>query len=277
MVMTLVVSNRKGGTGKTTVSVNLAAELAALGMRVLLVDLDSQNHCAVGLGLKATKGIPTVHDLFRNARRPLWSAIHQTAWPNLSLAPADPLFEHGSGLRDEKLLGRALSHETITDAFDLVILDTPPSLDILLINALNAADSVIVPYVPHPLSFEGVKQLMRVLFRVKTSTNPGLRIHGFLPIMLAEHIKEHLAITGEIAHQFGGPRVLAGIRNDIKLAESFGVGQPIRYYAPKSRAAGDFAVLGGTVAQTIGIGHPSMGGAVTAAAAHSWSPVPEAP
>lgn len=103
---------------------------------------------------------------------------------------------------------------------------------------------MIVPYVPHPLSLEGVKQLMRVLFTVKSGVNPDLRIDGFLPVMVAEHIKQHRAITAEIGHQFGMPRLLPGIRNDIKLAEAFGAGQPIRIFAPKSRAGEDFAALG---------------------------------
>src|SRR5665647_1148688 len=104
MAVTFVVSNRKGGTGKTTVSVNIAAELAAQGHRVLLVDLDSQSHCAVGVGIKVGKGTPTAHDIFRSADARLASVVQQTAFKNLSLAPADPLFEHGEGLRDEGLL-----------------------------------------------------------------------------------------------------------------------------------------------------------------------------
>ena len=257
MLQSLVISNRKGGTGKTTVSVNLAAELAAQGLRVLLVDLDSQNHCAVGLGVQTPRGAATVHDLFRDATATLAAAVQATAYPNLFLVPADPLFEHGSGFRDEGLLGRALLEEGIGAAFDLVILDTPPSLDILLINALSAAQGIIVPYVPHPLSYEGVRQLMRVLFRIKSGANPALKIIGFLPVMVAEHIRQHRDITGEIAHQFGAPRVLSGIRTDIKLAEAFGAGQPIRRYAPRSRAAGDFAALAQAVADALGEAVPS--------------------
>jgi chromosome partitioning protein len=251
MPATLVVSNRKGGAGKTTVSVNLAAELAASGRRVLLVDLDSQSHCAMGLGIKVGKTTPTSHDLFRNQDARLAAAILPTAYPNLALIPADPLFEHGSGRRDEGLLAQALSEEDMTAAFDVVILDTPPSLDILLLNALMAADWVLIPYVPHPLSFEGVRQLTRVLFKIISGPNPGLKLAGFLPMMAAEHIRQHRAVNSDVARQFGDLRMLPGIRNDIRLAESFGAGKPVHYYAPQSRAANDFAVLAAAISEKV--------------------------
>ncbi len=240
----IAISNRKGGTGKTTVSVNLAAELAALGRRVLLVDLDSQGHCAVGLGIKLTRGDAAVHGIFTDPDVRLASVIRETAFENLSLAPADQLFEHGSGLRDECRLARALAEEEIAASFDVVIVDTPPSLDILLLNALTAANWVLVPYVPHHLSFEGVRQLMRVLFKVMTGANPGLKILGFLPNTTADHIRLHRAVTGEVSRQFGAHRVLTGIRSDIRLAEAFAAGKPVRHYAPTSRGALDFADLG---------------------------------
>ena len=249
MAITFVVSNRKGGTGKTTVSVNLAAELAALGLRVLLVDLDSQGHCAVGLGIKVSKATPTVHDIFRRIDARLATAVQPTAFDKLALAPADTLFEHGEGLRDEGLLKRAFAEEEIVTNFDVVILDTPPSLDILLLNALTAANWVVVPFVPHPLSSEGVKQLMRVLFKIISGTNQQLKLAGFLPMMGNDNIRIHRTVTGDVANQFGASRLLPIIRNDIRLAEAFAAGKPIRYYAPKSRAAEDFARLGTFLAQ----------------------------
>lgn len=249
MAVTIVVSNRKGGTGKTTVSVNVAAELAALGLRVLLVDLDSQGHCAVGVGVKVGKGSPTVHDIFRSADARLATAVHKTAFDNLSLAPADPLFEHGEGLRDEGLLKRALAETDIVANFDVIILDTAPSLDILLLNALTAANWVVVPFIPHPLASEGVKQLMRVLFKIISGSNQQLKLAGFLPMMGNDNIRIHRGVTGDVAHQFGASRLLPAIRGDIRAAEAFAAGKPVRYYAPKSRAAEDFAELGKMLAQ----------------------------
>lgn len=249
MAVTLVISNRKGGTGKTTVSVNIAAELAALGRRVLLVDLDSQGHCAVGLGIKVSKGTPTVHDIFRKTEAKLAAAVQPTAFERLSLAPADPLFEHGEGLRDEHLLKRALAVDEIATNFDVVILDTPPTHDILLLNALTAANWVVVPYLPHPLAVEGARQLMRILFKIISGENPELKLAGFLPMMANDNIRIHCKVNGDVEQQFGSSRMLPFIRNDIRLAESFGAGKPIRYFAPQSRAAQDFAHLGAQLAR----------------------------
>ena len=245
----IAISNRKGGTGKTTVSVNLAAELAARGKRVLLIDLDSQGHCAVGVGLKPQTNERRVHSLFLDTTATLSDAIRPTAINNLWLAAADPLFDHGSGKHNDQRLRNAIKDEKLSQRFDLIIIDTPPSLDALLVNGLMAATRVLVPYVPHYLSYEGVRQLVRVLFKIMTSDNRGLKILGFLPTMTADHIKQHRAITGEVSHQFGAHRVLAGIRNDIRLAEAFAAGQPIRLYAPKCRGAADFAQLAGHIAE----------------------------
>ena len=240
MARVLVVTNRKGGTGKTATAVNLAAELAANGERVLLVDLDTQGHCAVGLGIPVKKGEPTVHDLFASGA-PLVPALRGSAWDKLHLLPADPLFEHGSGSRDETLLRRALQEEGLQARYDTIVLDTPPSLDILLLNALHAADRVLVPFLPHFLAGEGVRQLARVLFRV-ASNRPAqsLRLLGFLPIMCDTRIGQHRQVTGSVTHQFGASRMFPGIRNDIRVAESFAAGKPVRYFAPKTRAAEDY-------------------------------------
>lgn len=247
-VQVIAVSNRKGGAGKTTTAVNLAAELAATGLRVLLCDLDSQGHCAIGLGIKVLPGEVCLHGIFNPAPIRLLSAVRDTPFANLSLAPADQLFEHGSGVRNELILRQALADPDITARFDIVIVDTPPSLDLLLLNALAAAQWVLVPYVPHPLSFEGVRQLMRIMFKVMSQFNPRLKVLGFLPMTAAEHIRQHRHVSADVARQFGAHRVLSGIRNDIKLAESFGAGKPIRYYAATSRGAQDFAALAASLA-----------------------------
>lgn len=237
----LVVTNRKGGTGKTTTAVNLAAEWAAQGRRVLLIDLDTQGHCGVGLGVVVKRGEATIHDWLQHDTLPLRSVIRSTPCAHLDLAPADPLFEHGSGLNDTQRLAQALRSEGLLESYDLIVIDTPPSLDTLLLTALVAAQWVLVPFLPHALSNEGIKSLARVLFKVSSGPNPDLRLLGFLPLMIDKRICHHREMSQGVAHQFGAKRLLSGIRTDIKLAEAFAHRIPIRDYAPKSRGAEDYA------------------------------------
>ncbi len=240
-VSTLVITNRKGGTGKTTTAVNLAAEFAAGGRRVLLIDLDTQGHCAVGLGIQVGRGEPTLHDLLRDPAQRLRPRIRPTRWPGLDLVPADALFDHGAGPGDPARLAQALRDEGLLADYDLVLLDTPPSLDVLLMNALVAAQHVLVPFVPHALSAEGIRSLIRVLFQVSTRYNPGLRLLGLLPLMQDRRISHHRDVAEGVAHQFGAQRLLSGVRGDIKLVEAFAHHLPVRYHAPKSRGAEDYA------------------------------------
>jgi chromosome partitioning protein len=243
MARTLVLSNRKGGSGKSASSVNVAAELAARGQRVLLIDLDTQSHCAVGLGLKLARDTPTVHG-FLAGRYTLRQALQQSVWPGLHLIPADPLFDHGAAGEGELKLNHALLAEGLGDDYDTIVIDTPPSLDNLLLNALCAADRVLIPFLPHYLSGEGVRQLARVLFRVSSrGLNERLRILGFLPVMVDLRIGQHRTVNASLAHQFGAARLLPGIRTDIKVAEAFAEGKPVREHAPNSRAAADYAAV----------------------------------
>jgi chromosome partitioning protein len=239
----IAIANRKGGTGKTTVVVNLAAGLAAKGHHVLLIELDSQGHCAVGLGVKVSAGETAAHRIFVDPTAKLSDAIRDTAVPNLALAPADLRFDHGAGERNDTRLKTALIEENLANRFDLVVIDTAPSLDHLLMNALLASSHVLVPYVPHHLSFDGVRQLVRVLFPVMTRHNRGLKILGFLPTQSAEHVRQHRAVTGNVSAEFGASKLLPPIRSDIRLAEAMAAGQLIQHYAPKSRGAEDFARL----------------------------------
>ncbi|XGA79789.1 ParA family protein [Halomonas sp. CH40] len=242
--MILTLANRKGGTGKTTTTVNLAALWGSQGYRVLVIDLDSQGHAAIGLGVSDTPAAnATTHYLLTHPTTPLAPLWRPTGCEGVSLIPADTRFSgHGqqwplSGLR------RALEAADIRAHFDAVIIDTPPTQDGLLISAMSAADGVLVPFLPHHLGEVGVQQLARLFYRVATQHNPSLSMLGLLPVMVDRRLQVHRQTVERLSRQFGEARMLAGIRNNIKLAEAFAYGLPIHRHAPNSAGARDYRAL----------------------------------
>lgn len=236
----LAISNRKGGTGKTTTAVNLAAEFAARNYRVLLMDTDSQGHCALGLGVQWRPGQPSLHDLFSDHSPSIQQLILPTAVKGLDLIAANTRFTGFWGSDDTQVLKRALSE---LPAYDLILIDTPPSVDLVLINALTAASGVLIPAVPHHLGAEGVRQLTQLFYRVASRDNPRLRLLGIVPIMADPQVPGHQAVVKELTQSFGPGRLLRGVRRDQRLAEAFAAAAPIRHFAPRSRGAMDYFML----------------------------------
>lgn len=240
----LAVCNRKGGTGKTTTAVNLGAEMAARGLATLLVDLDTQGHLTLGAGRpEPDKATPTAHQAFTRPDFDFAAAIQPTEHANLWLVPADPLFD-GTGVpHDLTMLARHLRGPAVLGRFDIAVLDTPPSHDIVLMNAIAAAHGVVVPVLPSALGLNGVHQLTRLIFRIASTANPGLKLLGILPVMADHRVKLHKTVLGELKAHFGADRMLPGIRTDVRLAEAFLARRPVRAFAPRSRGALDFHLL----------------------------------
>lgn len=251
MAVVISVSNRKGGTGKTTTVVNLAAELSSRGYKVLVIDLDSQAHATLGLGFSAGVNYNPVHLLFSNPVFDFSSAIYSTRWNGLYLAPASPSFEHGNSVRDNGLLREALSRSEVVRDFDFIIIDTPPSLDALLLNALTASNFLLIPFLPHFLSAEGIISLARTFLKVVVSDNPSLRLLGFVPVMVNPRIQHHRSILKRIADEYGKEKILPQIRMDIKLVEAFERKSPVKFYAPRSKGAWDYKSLADEVLRIV--------------------------
>lgn len=131
----------------------------------------------------------------------------------------------------------------VAEQFDRVVLDTPPTSDLLLISALAAADGVLIPFVPHHLAAVGVNQLARLFYRVATRYNPSLQLIALLPVMVNRNFTLQRKVLDELAIQFGKGRLLRGIRTNIRLAEAFAAGEPICRFAPRSPGAMDYQLL----------------------------------
>lgn len=252
----IAVMNQKGGVGKTTTSVNLAAGLARAGRRVCLIDLDPQGHASLHLGVEAFGQTPTIYDVF--AGRKPFDAVLQLALERLWVAPADlDLAATELELVDapdrEIILRRALEPIRQSDQFDDVIMDCPPSLGVLTVNALTAAQEVYIPLQPHFFALQGLSKLFETTALVKRRLNRELRVGGIILCLYETGTRLAADITDDLsrfleqsdpAAPWKQARIFQSrIRRNIKLAEAPSFGQSIFDYAPKSTGAVDYSDL----------------------------------
>jgi chromosome partitioning protein len=228
-------ANQKGGVGKTTTAINLAACLAEAGERAVVVDLDPQANATSGLGMRAN-GTST-YDLLDGA--PLSELAKPTQFANLFLVPSRPELAGAAvelSRRDdgERFLAQALAN---ADGFDFVLLDCPPSLGPLTVNALAAADRVIVPVQTEYFALEGLAQLVQSINMIKTRLNPRLSIAGVLLTMADARTKLSADVEAEVRKHFGKLVFDVVVPRSVRVAEAPSHGLPVTHYDRRSRGA----------------------------------------
>jgi chromosome partitioning protein len=235
----LSIANQKGGVGKTTTAVSLAAALSEMDCRVLLVDFDPQGNATSGLGMRAEAKAPTIYEALSELVS-VSEILRSTALPNLALAPANidlagAEIELVSAFSREQKLRRIL--EPIRGDFDVVIIDCPPSLGLLTVNALCAADGVIVPIQAEYYALEGLGAFRRSAELIRLQLNPRLEITGFVLTMFDARTRLSQQVVAEVRSHFGDRVFKTRIPRVVRLAESPGFGQPITVFDPTSRGA----------------------------------------
>jgi len=246
MAIIITISQHKGGTGKTITSVNLGASLAELGKSVLLADLDPQASMSISTGINPVDLEYSMHHVMGNSSFPIDKIIQESAVPNLSVAPSDITLalvevQLASNIGREKVLHKKLL--PIKDQYDYIILDSPPSLGLLTVNCLAAADEVIIPIQCHPLSLYGVKHLLQVVNTVREELNVDLSILGVLLTMYDKRTRLSRDVAEKVRETFKDLVFNTIINQRIKLAEGALQGSPIIVYAPSSEGATEYRSL----------------------------------
>lgn len=239
MGKTISICNQKGGVGKTTTAINLSACLAVLGKKILLIDIDSQANATSGIGIDKNAIQKSIYHLLIN-QTILENVITQTQLPNLFLAPADvhltgAQIELVSTLNREDKLKNGI--QPIKDSFDFIIIDCPPSLGLLTINALAASDTVMIPLQCEYYAMEGLGQLLHTIKLVQENLNRALEIEGVLLTMADYRTNLTQEVINEAREYFKDKLYNVIVPRSVKLSEAPGYGKPIILYDKTSQGA----------------------------------------
>lgn len=239
MAVAYAVVNQKGGVGKTTTTVNLASYLATFGKKVLLIDIDPQSNAGVGLGIDRSQVKYCLYNVLIE-EIPASEAIVKSSISNLSVLPSTPKLagaevELVNMEMRETRLKQALG--AVKDEFDIIVVDCPPSLSLLTVNALTAADEVIIPIQCEYYALEGISQLTHTLELVRESLNPSLKIRGIILTMFDPRTILSSQVAEEARKYFGNKVFKTVIPRNVRLAEAPSFGQPILFYDPGSKGA----------------------------------------
>ena len=242
----LALANQKGGVGKTTTAISLGAALTELGERVLLVDMDPQGSLGVGLGLEPHGQDATIYDLLMNSGATLDDVLVETNVPGLHLLPANIDLAAAELLlvqevAREQALQRVL--DRLRYRYDRIIIDCPPSLGLLTVNGLTAADGVLVPLECEYFALRGMSLLMQTLERVRERLNPELKLEGIVATMFDARTLHAREVLERVREAFGDAVFETTVTKTIRFAEAPVAGEPILSYATRSRGADAYREL----------------------------------
>ena len=236
----IAIANQKGGVGKTTTVVNLAAALSARRRAVLVVDLDPQAHATLGLGLEKQPGI-SLYPVLAGAK-PIADVIQPTKWPNLNVIPSEVDLagaELEFGAREDRLsmIRDALAPVKESGAFDYIVLDCPPSLGLVMTSALAATDSVLIPTQAEYLAMDGLALITSSIEKLRTGVNPSLELNGIVFTMVNSVAKLTQDVIGEVREHFGDKVYETLIPRNVRVSEAPSMGVPVVFLDPRSKGA----------------------------------------
>ena len=252
MARVIAIANQKGGVGKTTTTVNLSACLAVKGKRVLTIDIDPQGNTTSGLGIDKTEVKESIYDVIINDL-----SLHETVMPtkietlglspsNIHLAGAE--VELVSVISREMRLKSAIAE--VKDQYDFILIDCPPSLGLLTVNALTAADTILVPIQCEYYALEGLSQLMNTVRIVQKHLNPALKVEGVVLTMFDARTNLSIQVVEEVIKYFGNKVYRTIIPRNVRLSEAPSFGLPIILYDERSKGAESYMELAEEVIMT---------------------------
>jgi len=242
----IAIANQKGGVGKTTTAINLGASLAVAEKKTLVLDIDPQGNATSGLGLAEAGSRPTIYDVLIGQNALADAIVSEVHFPCLDVVPSTrdlvgAEIELVSAFSRETILRKAL--EPVRDAYDFVLVDCPPSLGLLTVNTLTAADSVLIPIQCEFYALEGLSQLLNTVRLVQRGLNPDLDVEGVLLTMYDQRLNLSKQVSEE-AREYFGPKVYrSAIPRNVRLAEAPSFGQPIVLYDVLSSGAQAYLAL----------------------------------